>query len=92
MDEVDDFFFFINLTGSHSLIKHVFVVVLDTKCVFALVSLLQSCESLTATLSTRDWSCVKLQTDNHIGTARDIFASLAGLCHKLENQLCAEGQ
>lgn len=61
-------------------------------CALALVSLLQSCWSRTATLSTRDWSRVQLQTDNHIGTARDIFASLAGLCHKFENQLCAEGQ
>ncbi|XP_075884100.1 zinc-binding protein A33-like isoform X3 [Nelusetta ayraudi] len=52
--------------------------------------LIQSYKSLTATLSTRDWSCVKLQTDNHIGTARHFFASLAGLCHNLENQLCAE--
>lgn len=80
----------IHLTESHSIIRRILLLFGITN-VFALVSLQQHFQSLTAPQSTTDWLRVKLQTDNNIGTARKSFATLAALCHCFENQLCAEG-
>ncbi|XP_051257805.1 E3 ubiquitin-protein ligase TRIM39 isoform X1 [Dicentrarchus labrax] len=52
--------------------------------------LIQSYPSLSTPLSTRDWSDVRVQSDNSVGTVRRAFSKLVDLCQELENKLSAE--
>ncbi|XP_070785704.1 E3 ubiquitin-protein ligase TRIM21-like [Enoplosus armatus] len=52
--------------------------------------LIQSFPSVSAPLSTRDWSEVRVDSDNYIGTVRRAFSKLVDVCHELEKKLNAE--
>ncbi|XP_029311266.1 E3 ubiquitin-protein ligase TRIM21-like [Cottoperca gobio] len=52
--------------------------------------LLQSFPSLSAALPTRDWSQIRVHSDNYIGTVRRSFTKLVDVCHTLENKLSAD--
>lgn len=56
------------------------------------VHLFQSFPSISAPLSTVNWSAVVVPTDNYIGTLRNAFSKLVDFCQDFQKKLCAEGQ
>ncbi|KAM7366484.1 hypothetical protein PAMP_015922 [Pampus punctatissimus] len=52
--------------------------------------LLQSCPSLSVPMYTRDWSEVRVHSDNYIGTVRSAFSKLKDVCQELEKKLSAQ--
>ncbi|XP_044039010.1 nuclear factor 7, ovary-like [Siniperca chuatsi] len=52
--------------------------------------LIQSFPSLGAPMSTRDWSEVRVHSDNYIGKVRRAFSKLVDVCHELEKKLSVE--
>ncbi|XP_073331677.1 E3 ubiquitin-protein ligase TRIM21-like [Pagrus major] len=52
--------------------------------------LIRTVPSLSAQLSTRDWTNVRVDSNNCIGTVRRAFSKAVDLCHELENKLSSE--